>query len=199
MPKDIALQQAIAAAVAELANVDLARRAPLLGLPPATAGHLSVRLLGVDQRLDLATLALTEAATGRPAKPTDHVLLLHCLRHPGPLPESTHSISFRDFPGGQFYYQPFRSRSGDLLEKRHGNHLDPLRRNLDRFDWQPLDLGDLGARIHAFGRLFVDLIYRAGDDELPAAADLLFSDNCRLVFNADDAATLATRICVALL
>jgi hypothetical protein len=43
------------------------------------------------------------------------------------------------------------------------------------------------------------LVYRAGDDEFPASADLLFDACIRRVFCAEDAAVLGSRVCLGLL
>jgi hypothetical protein len=60
-------------------------------------------------------------------------------------------------------------------------------------------LGDLPARIHALGNLHLTLVYHLGDDELPPAADVLFDGCIRRVFGAEDAAVMASRICLGLL
>jgi hypothetical protein len=108
-------------------------------------------------------------------------------------------VTFRDFPGGQFYYQPFLSRSSQILLKRFGNDVDSLRENLQRLDWTPTGTGDVGACMHALGPLHIALVYRGGDDEFPATADVLFDSGVKRALCAEDAAAVATRICVALL
>ena len=69
---------------------------------------------------------------------------------------------------------------------------------MNRFDFQPLEYGDFSARIHAIGCLYVTLIYRLGDDEFPAEAELFFNAPVKRVFCADDASVLAGRICFGL-
>ena len=103
------------------------------------------------------------------------------------------------FPAGAFYWGPFQSRSIKPLIAVIGNDLDRLRRNMEIFDWQALNIGDFGARISAFGHVHVDLIYRCGDDELPPAADVLFDAALKRVFCAEDIAVLAGRVCLSLL
>ena len=58
---------------------------------------------------------------------------------------------------------------------------------------------DLGARIHAFGPLHVTLVYYRGDEELGPSAELLFDAAIRAAFAAEDAAVLASRVCLGLL
>ncbi|MBP7585270.1 MAG: DUF3786 domain-containing protein, partial [Spirochaetes bacterium] len=85
-----------------------------------------------------------------------------------------------------------------LLEKRFGNDLNQIRSALARFDWEPYPAGDLGASIHAIGAVRVYLIYRAGDDEFPPSAEILFDSVIQRVYNAEDAAVLAQQVCLDL-
>ncbi len=85
------------------------------------------------------------------------------------------------------------------MVERIGNDLELLKKNLDRFDWEPVSLDDLGARIHAIGKVYVTLIYHLGDEEFPSSADLLFDASIKRVYPTEDAAVLASRICLSLL
>jgi hypothetical protein len=199
MSKQEALSQALEQARAALAGVDLPARLARLSLPAPQAGVVGFRLFGQEALLTLADLDLRLAATGAPAKPADRILVLHYLRHEGAVAFADRLVPFRDFPGGAFYLAPFRSRTVDPLVARYGNDLDSLRRSLSRFDSAAVPLGDLGARLEAFGPLSVTLIYQRGDDELGPSAEMLFDASVRRVFGADDAAALASRICLGLL
>ena len=193
MSKLDGLNTALARAAGRLAAVDLPARARLLGLE--TDGKtLRVRAFGKELSLDIATLAF-----GEDVKPADRLLVLHYLEQSAPPVPTGELISFRDFPGGQFYYQPFLSRTAAPLVKRFGGDLAKLRQNLARFDWTPLALGDLGACVHALGALRVAIVYHLGDDEFPPEADILFDACVRRAFKAEDAATLASRVCLGLL
>ena len=123
----------------------------------------------------------------------------HYLNSDLPVPETDVFISFRDLPGGEFYWQPFRSRTIQPLIDRFRDNLDQLQHNLKRFDWKPIKYGDLGSQIHVIGRLDIKLIYRRGDEEFPPTADILFSENIKRVYNTEDATILASRICLGLL
>ena len=198
MSKLDGLNTALALAAGRLAAVDLPARARLLGLD-ADGAKVRLRAFGADLLLDIPTLALRRAADGKDAKPADRLLALHYLEQTAPPVPTGKLVSFRDFPGGLFYYQPFLSRTAAPLVKRFGDDLEQLRRNLGRFDWTPLPLGDLGATVHALGALQIAIVYRRGDDEFPPEADVLFDSCVKRAFQAEDAATLASRVCVGLL
>jgi hypothetical protein len=199
MTRSAALQTAIELAIAELEGVDLNSRCPGLGLPAPTEDGIELRLFGMVARLDPGDWSLRIEASGEPARPADRLLLLHYLGCDLPIIQSGELVSFRNLTGGQFYFPAFEARTVKPLVERFGNDIDQLRSQLARFDHELGDLGDLSARIHAMGNLWVTLVYHLGDDEFPADADLLFDSCISHVFGAEDAAVMGSRVCIALL
>lgn len=198
MSKQDAQLEAIRQAVSKLQQVDLLARCPALKLPAPVDGRVKLRAFGTDFELTIDTFDLMVCKTGAPAKEADRILILHLLLCDVPLIPSEELITFRDFPGGGFYLEPFLSRTVRPLVKRYGNKLDELKAAINRFDFQPLELGDFSARIHAVGCLHVTLVYRLGDDEFPADAELFFNVPVKRAFCAEDAAVLAGRVCLGL-
>lgn len=198
--KQRALAEAAEQVARQLANVDLAARCRALGLgAPGADGSVVVPVFGQDLRLTPPAFEAVVASSGAMARPADRVLALHYLRCDVPIEPSGELITFRDLPGGAFYWAPFQSRSAGPLVACIQNDLDRLRKNLDRFTWQPVDIGNLAARVQAVGRIELTLVYRCGDDELPPSAEVLFDACTRRVFDAEDAAVLAGRLCIGLL
>jgi hypothetical protein len=198
MSKQDAQLEAIRQAVGRLQQIDLPTRCAALKLPAPVDGCLKLRAFGINFELTTDTFELLVSKTGVPAKEADRILILHLLLCEVPLTPSDELITFRDFPGGAFYLKPFLSRTVRPLVKRYGNRLDELKAAMNRFDFQPLELGDFSARIHAIGCLYVTLVYRLGDDEFPAEAELFFNTPVKRAFCAEDAAVLAGRICFGL-
>jgi hypothetical protein len=149
--------------------------------------------------LNVSDFSFADADSPKPIKLGDQVLVLHYLLCETPVVPADKLISFRGYPEGQFYWQPFQARTVNPLLGRIGNNLDLLQEHLDRFDWDPADMGDFGARIHAIGPLSLTLAYHLGDDEFPPSADVLFDACITQVFVAEDVAVLASRICLGLL
>lgn len=199
MSKHSAYETAVNLAIDKLRTIDLESRCPALGLPLPHDNHISFRAFGVDTALDMDDFRVVNTGTGEELKISDRILILHYLLCDVPVVFTGRLISFRELDGGQFYWPAFRGRSVQPLEKRFGNDPDGLRTNLSRVDWEPVAIGDIGARIHALGNLYCTLIYRLGDEELPPAADFLFDAAVKRVYNAEDAAVLAGRICLGLL
>lgn len=199
MSKQSAQSEAIRQAIEKLQRVDLQTRCALLNLPAPENGCMALRAFGSDWTLKTETFELVDAQTGAAAKAIDRILLLHLLLCEQPLTDSEELIPFRAFPGGAFYLEPFLSRTVRPLVKRYGNQLDALQKAVTRFDSQPAGIGDFSARIHGLGCLTVTLVYRLGDDEFPADAELFFNEPVRRAFCAEDAVVLASRICFGLL
>ena len=180
---------------------DLTDRCASLGLPPPAGGKVRIPLLGRTLELHDHTFEGVITDTGKPPKPIDRLLALHYLTSDSPVSPENRWITFREFPGGAFYWQPFLSRSVNPLIKAIGNDLDRLRERLARFAAKiedgPADA--VSARIVAIGRVEVLLVYRAGDDEFPPTADLLYDGCARRVFCAEDAAALGGRVCFGLM
>lgn len=186
-------------AAGELMRIDLGSRCRMLGLPSPQEGGLRFRAFGLDLLLTLPSFDLVLAESGNPAKLGDHILVLHYLQCDRRVTPTGDLISFRDLPGGRFYWQPFLSRGIEPLTRRIGDDLGLLTRRLSRYDWAPCEAGDLGARIHAIGRLDATLVYHRGDEEFGPAAEILFDACTRRVYSTEDVAQLASRICIGLL
>ncbi len=199
MSQKEAQQKALQKAKEKLKDIDLTARCKLLDLPVPDKNNFQLRIFGIDMCLHLSDLTLTIAKNNEPAKLSDHILLLHYLQNDKPIIPTQEEITFRQLPGGQFYWQPFLSRTANPLLGRIGNDPDLLKKNLDRFDWEPISMGDLGAKVHALGKLYVTLVYHKGDDEFDPAIDLLFNSCIKDIFNAEETAVLASRICLGLL
>ncbi|MCP4399479.1 MAG: DUF3786 domain-containing protein [bacterium] len=199
MPKKLAEQEAIARAVEKLKTVDLKHRCRKLGFAEPHDGCLKVRAFGSDLILRLSDFQVLLDGSHEAVKSGDRILLLHYLLCEYPIQPAGTLISFRDLPGGQFYWQPFLSRSIRPLVKRIGNDLESLKKNLNRFDWESASFGDFSARIHTIGTLYATLVYHLGDEEFPPGADLLFDESIKRALVTEDAAVLAGRICLSLL
>jgi hypothetical protein len=192
--------------VAQLAALpDLSGRCALRGLPdPAgTGGRIVIPVLGRPLELTPPAFTACDPATGTEPKPAERLLALHYLAGDTPVVPEPHWITFRDFPGGAFYWNPFQSRSVQPLVHAIGNDLDRLRNRLvTRLAASLLADGPEGAltaRIAALGRIELQLVYRPGDEEFPPTADLLFNGSARRACCAEDAAALASRLCLRLL
>jgi hypothetical protein len=105
---------AIQIAVKRLAEQgDLAVRCERLGLniPAACGGKVRVAMFGKMLEMTPPDFDGVVLETGKPPKNADRVLALHYLLCDVPVVPEERWITFRDFSGGAFYWQPFLSRS----------------------------------------------------------------------------------------
>lgn len=196
--RELALADATRLALEALRGVDLGERCRLHGLPQSDEGGVDIPFLGRVMRFSFADASLRSLASGRAAHPVDRLILLRLLAQDSAARLSGKSVSFRHFPGGQFYWQPFRSRTVAPLVKAIANDSGLLRERLALFDIEAMQGGDLAASIHVLGPIRLGLVYHLGDGELPPDADILFDSGLARVWDAEDAAAIAGRICMRL-
>ena len=203
MSKQEAITKAIQLAITKLSEVELKSRCERLGFSPAEGDEIYLRIFGSEMVLNIKDFSLTyvsDSLERKPAKPNDKLLLLHYLLCEVPIIETNELISFRNLRSGQFYRQPFLSRTINPLTKRIGNDVELLKNNLNRFDWEEINLGDFAAKIHAFGNIFITLVYHYGDKEFPPNFSVFFDKSIIHAFSStEDVVVLASRICIGLL
>ncbi len=200
MSKLEAITKAIRLAVSKLSEVKLISRCEKLGLEIPENNEMKLKMFGSEMILNVSDFSLNYVAENKSAKPNDKILLLHYLLCEVPIAETGKLISFRELPSGQFYWQPFLARTINPLTKRIGNDVELLKKHLNRFDWEEIKIGDFGAKIHAFGNVFLTLVYHHGDEEFPPEFSVFFDSSINRVFSStEDAVVLASRICIGLL
>lgn len=199
MSKTEGQNEAVRIAVAKLAKADLSARAENLGFSLPDNNTILIRAFGSEFTVDLKRFEVGNWKTGQPAKPDQKIIILHYLTCEDKFSGTGKAISFRDLPGGQFYLEPYKSRSVNILISRIGNDIGLLKKNLDRFEWKETRPGDVGAEIHAIGRIHVTLAYYMGDEEMPPSADILYDSSIRKVFSTEDVTVIASLLCRGLL
>ncbi len=203
MSKDTGYETAVNLSIERLRNIDLNTRCGTLGLPSPQNGVLLFRAFGKDLTLRLEDFQLFPVNSEKPVKVSDRILVLHYLECSFPSHKTNRLITFRQMDSGIFYWEAFLSRSVRPLVERVGNDLETLRKNLGRFDWEPVPMekgmGDLAARIHAIGKVYIMLVYHSGDEEFPPEAELFFDSSIKQVFPTEDVVVLAGRICMGMM
>lgn len=199
MSKQDGINEAIKLAIANLAEKDLNESFQKLGFTNPEDGKVKLRMFDSDMIFDINDYSLI-LDSGKVAKPADHLLLLHYFQSDFNISETGELISFRDLPSGQFYIEPFLSRTVNPLIARIDNDIDTLKKHLSKFEWSEVNMGDFGAKVLAFGNLYITIVYQYGDDEFPASFDVYF-DKCvkRAFTETEDAVVMASRICIGLL
>ena len=97
-------------------------------------------------------------------------------------------LSYRDLPWGEIYFRQFQGRCILRLAKQYGQRAETFCRTMENLHAAPLSFGNHAYQIEIFDQLSVCLILWEGDEEYPASAQILFSDNFASAFSAEDAA-----------
>ena len=99
-------------------------------------------------------------------------------------------LSYREFPWAAVYEKQFDGRCVKRLAFTYGAHPEKLRRALAGMPAEPVGQGDVGYAVTLLPGLTVRLLLWLADEEFPPSAQILFSDNFRYAFSAEDMAVI---------
>ena len=99
-------------------------------------------------------------------------------------------LTYREFPWGEVYLQQFTGRCIKRFAFTYGAKPALLRQVMAKLPAVPVERGDVGFRVTLMDELTIDLILWLGDDEFPPNGQILFSDNFRYAFTAEDMANI---------
>jgi hypothetical protein len=199
MSKSEGHNKALTIAKNKLLDIDINERSKLLGFKGFQNKSMQFKLFDNQVIFHQDSLTLMKLDSNEEPRMDDTILFFHYLLYDAQVNQSEPYISFRELPGGQFYWETFRARSVIPLVKRIANDLDLLKKNLARFDWEPHFGTDFSVRIHAIGNLNIVLSYQSGDEEFPPAAYLQFPKSVKYIYSTEDVVVMASRICLGLL
>ncbi len=188
------------------------------GVPLA---HYRERFAGTDPRLIAARLELplTDGCfrltlLGRPVRillpsgdcvfedgsiPGDYtqILLLRYLLDGSLAPSTGRLLSYRELPWGSVYTAQFDGRCTRRLAA-YGTRLEAFKQACAALQGHSVCQGDVSYELPFLPGLTVRLTLWQPDDEFPAAAQFLFSDNFPAAFTAEDCAVIGDIILRAL-
>ena len=99
-------------------------------------------------------------------------------------------LTYREFPWGEVYLQQFTGRCIKRFAFSYGFKPDLLRQAMERLGAKSISLTDVGYEVELLRGLTIRFLLRLGDDEFPPNAQILFSDNFRSAFTAEDMANI---------
>ena len=121
----------------------------------------------------------------------EQILILHYMLAVAPPPLTGNWISYREIPGASFYYGAFVKRAIDPLKNIFGQNAEGLASAGALLGGRKIDTGDAGYEFRLLPNVAVRLILWTGDDEFPAAANILFDENISGILSPEDIAWLA--------
>ena len=97
-------------------------------------------------------------------------------------------LTYRDFPWGEVYLQQFTGRCIKRFAFSYGSRLDLLEKIMEKLPAKKLSRSDCGWELELMEGLTIQFLLWAGDEEFPPNAQIMFSDNFRYAFTAEDLA-----------
>lgn len=99
-------------------------------------------------------------------------------------------LTYREFPWGEVYLQQFTGRCIKRFAFSYGFKPDLLRRAMERLGAKSVPQSDAGYEVELMRGLTIRFLLWVGDEEFPPNAQILFSDNFRSAFTAEDMANI---------
>ncbi len=104
----------------------------------------------------------------------EQILVLQYLARASGLPCRSSWLSFLDLPGGPHHFVPFQRAAIFPLAKAFANQPHLFLPAAKALGGVQIDLGHVGVVLPVFPHLPLAMLLWKGDDEFPAAADILF-------------------------
>lgn len=129
--------------------------------------------------------------TGEPALTNpERILFLRYLLDGAYTEPRGEYLTYREFPWGEVYLQQFTGRCIKRFAFSYGFKPELLKKVMERLGAKPVKRGDVGYELTLMEGLTMQFLLWLGDDEFPPNAQILFSDNFRTAFTAEDMANI---------
>jgi hypothetical protein len=192
---------ALEIALEDLRGADMeerCRKAGAIWTPQANgAGVIDLCSLGRQVRIGLPEGSF-ESDDDKPQQ-WEQILLLHYLITASGAPPSGRMITFKQVPGGTFYYPAFVRRTTHLLIKGFADRLESWIEAADRLGWGRIPFGDAAVEVAALPKVLVIYILWKGDEEFPPEGNVLFDENITQYLPVEDIAVLCNMIAVKMI
>ncbi|RLG41618.1 MAG: hypothetical protein DRO05_03475 [Thermoproteota archaeon] len=103
--------------------------------------------------------------------------ILYGYADSSPLRETNKLISFRQVPGGRFYYEPFAQRVLRPLERAFGPNPELLVEAGKVLGGVKSGYGDFSVKIYSLPLVPLTVVLYAGDEEFPPSANILYDSS----------------------
>ena len=183
--KDNLHEQPIEFYTAKYREADPAEIADRIGIP-YDGSRFTVCFMGREIKVSHPDFAVFPEIADNSAR----VLILRYLLYARITPYTGEYISFRDMPSGDLYIQPFTGRCIRRLLGKYGRKPEVFRQVLEAMGAEKISYADACYDVELFPGLKVRFILWEGDEEFPASAQILFSENFRNAFETYDLAEI---------
>ena len=121
---------------------------------------------------------------------TAHIIVIRYLLEGHLIPACGTFRAYRDMPWGEVYDANFQNRCIRRLARTFAGKGEAVAEKMGRLGGVPYEKGDIGWEFAFLPGLVIRFSIWNADDEFPASAQILFSDNFSYAFTAEDMAVI---------
>ena len=163
---------------------DPAEMAARCGLP-WDGSVFTIRLLGRQYTISHPDLTITGET---PVSNPERILFLRYLLDGQAAAAAGKFLAYQEFPWGEVYLQQFTGRCIKRFAFSYGSCPEKLEKIMARLPARPCRQSDAGWDVELMPGLTIRFLLWLGDEEFPPNGQILFSDNFRYAFTAEDLA-----------
>ena len=157
---------------------------------PFADGKFTLTLLGRPVTVSWPDMVSRFEDSGAETASNTRILLARLLLEGKLTPAKGQLLAYTDMPWGNVYAQQFRGRCILRMAGTYGSNLPGFEAAAAAVAGVPAGSGDRSFDLPFLPGLTVRLILWEGDEEFPAQAQILFSDNFSAAFGAEDIAVV---------
>lgn len=161
-------------------------------------GVFSLKLLAKDVTVRFPGMECEEKDSGAALSPAARILLGRLLLEGTVLPSAGRFMAYSELPWGSVYNAQFTGRCIRRLAASYGMDIDCFRRACESLGGKKVGGADAAYELSFLPGLVIRLCLWEGDEEFPASAQILFSDNFSAAFTAEDIAVVGDVVLNAL-
>lgn len=106
------------------------------------------------------------------------------------VPETGDLVSFEQLPGGRAYYNTFKKRATQQIERVFAANPQMLLKVAEMFEAERLEYGDYSVKIYALPLVPVHVTLWSSDREFPTSANMLFDSSISNYLSTEQIAAL---------
>jgi hypothetical protein len=189
-----ALSQALELACRNLSAGDVREiccRSGVKYIETATTKTIAIDYLRKEHRVVLPDADVVNVESGEKLSPRERLLVLHYLLTEKGKPLTGRSITLKEIPDGLNYFPTFTKRALKPLIDAFGKEPGRLVKAAGKLGGRRAVFGDASAVIDAFPHVPLTFVLWRGDDELPAAASILFDSSVTDCLSVEDIIVLS--------
>ena len=153
-------------------------------------GAFEMKLLSRQVRVRFPGMEAELSDSGEPLCPASRILMGRVLLEGTLIPSTGRFKAYSELPWGNVYNAQFTGRCIRRLAASYGTCIECFREACEELNGKKVAGADAAYELEFLPGLVIRLSIWEGDEEFPASAQILFSDNFSAAFTAEDIAVV---------